>query len=83
MTQNRDKEQAFPDFLQMIRASWTYEKMTEDEQRRIEHELKETAYPFFDGRIRGSYENRFRELNNIYSAFLAGLGYSGPHWRES
>lgn len=78
---NRDKEQAFPDFLAMIRQSWTWAKMTEQEQSWIEEELEQVSDPRFDGHIRGTYRDRWRELQNIYSAFLAGLGYRGPHWR--
>lgn len=31
----------------------------------------------------GGESTRYRSMQAIYAAFLAGLGYNGPGWRET
>ena len=75
---NKPKEKAFPDFLEMTRHSWTYDRMTDDEKTRCEKALRSAAS--LD--IQGSYNQRYNALNGVYYAFLLGIGYSGALWRE-
>ena len=74
----RNKEKAFSDFMEMICNSWTYDRMTDGERKQLA-----TAFEWADktGLI-GSYKQRFAILHITYHAFLAGLGYDGPNWRE-
>ena len=77
-----DKEQAAADFLEMIRGSWTYERLTEDEASQLERFLEELASPDGERAVRGSYKDRWRELNNVYHAFLLGCGMRGGKFRD-
>lgn len=75
---NKPKEKAFPDFLEMTRHSWTYQRMTDDEKTRCEKALRNAAS--LD--IQGSYSQRYGALNGVYYGYLLGIGYTGALWRE-
>lgn len=62
-------------FQDIIKKSWTWEKLTEEEQKRFinMHE--------FD-KIKGNDKTRIEWFNSIYHAFLVGLGYKAIEWRE-
>lgn len=77
-----DKEQAAADFLDMIRTAWTYEKLTAEEAAKFEDLVRALNSDRYDGHIRGSYKDRFRELHNVYRAFLLGCGYNGTDFRK-
>lgn len=73
------KENVFVDFYDMIRKSWTYQKLTEKEQNKI-------TYIIFDKRtsedIKGTYKQRWGALDALYYAFLMALDYdNNPDWR--
>lgn len=73
------KDNVFTDFYDMIRSSWTYQKMTEKEQNKI-------CYIILDKRtsdnIKGTYLQRWNALNALYYAFLMALDYdNNPDWR--
>lgn len=59
----------------VIKKSWTWEKLTEEEQRRF------IDMDVFD-RIKGNDKTRVEWLNTIYQAFLYALGYKPIGWRE-
>lgn len=80
--QYKDKEQAVGDFLAMIRKSWTYERLTDDEKARYEKVVQLWAYDNPCDRIKGNYVERFSVMQMIYDAFLAGVGYTGMGWRD-
>ena len=76
---DKQKENARRDFIEMIRHSWTWNRMTEDE--------KIICIDLFLGRratdaIKGDYKARWIICNAIYGAYLDGLGYDGGFWRE-
>lgn len=75
----KPKEKAFPDFMEMTRNSWTYQRMTEEEKSRCETALRSAAS--LD--ILGSYNQRYSALNGVYYGFLLGIGYTGALWREA
>ena len=75
---NKPKENALPDFLEMIRNSWTYDKMTVEETSRCEKALR--SAPTQD--IQGTYHQRWSAYNAVYNAYLIGIGYTGALWRE-
>ena len=68
----------FDTFCAMIQVSWTYDKMTDDEQTRCMEALRGALE---HGAIKGSPKSRRQILHAIYLAFLLGLGYDGPRWR--
>ena len=62
-------------FQNIIKKSWTWGKLTEEERKRFinMHE--------FD-KIKGNDKTRIEWFNSIYHAFLVGLGYKAIGWRE-
>ena len=74
------KDEALDKFASMIMESWTYDRMTKEEQTRLIGML-------YDGRTRGalkgSFYQRWAILQAVYGAFLCGLGYDNHNWRES
>ena len=75
----RTKENTLSIFMHMIYNSWTYERMTADEQERLE---KAVDWADSQGMIKGSFDKRWKVLQAIYNAFLQGIGFSGHLWRE-
>ena len=77
--ENRQKENAVRDFVEMISRSWTWGRMTDEEKRNFHvcvNNLPANA-------ITGTYNNHWHIINAIYTAYLAGLGYlGGADWRE-
>ncbi len=61
-------------FQNVIKKSWTWEKLTEEEQQRF------IDMDVFD-KIKGNDETRIEWLNTIYQSFLAALGYEPIGWR--
>ena len=75
----RTKENATRDYIDAIRKSWTYARMTEDEQKRCEAMIYSNVT---QNAVKGAYLQRWDALQAVYSAFLDGIGYDGPFWRE-
>ena len=75
---NKNKDFVFTDYLKMIKNSWTYARMTQEEKEKIEELLT-------SGRIKedikGTYKQRYNALNGVYYAFLIGIGYDNFDWR--
>lgn len=74
----KNKNFVFTDFLEMIRNSWTYDRMTEEEKNKIHCILLD--YRTTDN-IKGTYRQRWDALNALYHAFLIAIDYNGPEWR--
>ena len=62
-------------FQNIIKKSWTWQKLTEEEQKRF------IDMNVFD-RIKGNDKTRVEWLNTIYQSFLSALGYKPIGWRE-
>lgn len=62
-------------FQNVIKRSWTWEKLTNEERERF------INMNVFD-RIKGNDKTRIEWLNTIYTAFLSALGYQPIGWRE-
>ena len=62
-------------FQNVIKKSWTWQKLTEEEQKRF------IDMNVFD-RIKGNDDTRVEWLNTIYQSFLSALGYKPIGWRE-
>lgn len=72
----KSKERAYSDFIEVIMHSWTWEKMTAQERDTFIDRVLEYS------KVTGSYNSRYNQYQNLYSAYLFGLGYSGGEWRE-
>ena len=66
-------------FINMIKQSWTYAKLTEEEKNRI---LKVLYLTQAERCLKGTYKQRWEILQAIYGAYLFGLGYNDFTWRE-
>lgn len=75
---NKNKDFVFTDYLEMIRKSWTYDRMTQEEKEKIHCILLD--YRTTDN-IKGTYQQRWQALNALYRAFLIGIGYDNFDWR--
>lgn len=73
----RKKEDAYKDFMEMSRNSWTYERLEPNEREAWE----KNAHNIGKFTIFGTYKKRFDLMNALYHLFLAGCGYDGPNWR--
>lgn len=62
-------------FQNVIKKSWTWQKLTEEERKRF------IDMNVFD-RIKGNDNTRVEWLNTIYQSFLSALGYKPIGWRE-
>lgn len=63
-------------FQNTIKKSWTWEKLTTEEQQRF------IDMPVFDW-IKGNDRTRVEWLHTIYQSFLFALGYTPIGWRET
>ena len=71
----KDKNQARTEFIKMTLESWTYEKMTNAEQIDIILKLELLQ-------VKGTYYQRWEQLQNEYKSFLASIGYKPLNWRD-
>lgn len=63
-------------FQRIIKQSWTWKRLTEEEQQRF------IDMPVFD-RVKGNDKTRIEWLQTIYHSFLCGIGYKPLGWRET
>lgn len=75
---NRPKEAAYDDFIEAIKESWTWQRMTDDECKIFIDEIMN--HPAL--KPVGTWLQRWNFYQSVYSAYLLGLGYRGFHWRE-
>lgn len=76
----RTKEQAKQDWLTMIKGSWTWARLTENERKTFSDLLE---HPCSAVVIRGNYDQRWEACEALYHTFLEGLGYTPLDWRET
>ena len=73
----KNKEQAYTDYIEVIRQSWTFGRMTGDEKQRcLAYFAKE------QDKLKGDYYQRHDTLSLMYGAFLSALDYQPIGWRE-
>lgn len=73
----RKYSSAAEDYFQtVIKKSWTWEKLTEQEKQRF---IDKNDFDV----ICGNDKQRVEWLNSMYHAFLVGCGYEPLHWREN
>ena len=74
-----EKEKALDNFVDLISQSWTYEKLTKEEQKKF----KEFVYSKqVENCLRGNHNQRVEILQAIYSGFLVALNYKPIGWRD-
>jgi len=73
------KESAKRVFINNIKKSWTYAKLTEKEKERLEKVFISTIT---EHSIKGSFGDRYIVLQAIYNSFLMALDYEPIGWRE-
>ena len=76
----KDKELAVTEWLEMIKKSWTWAKLSVVEQNKF---LQLLEHPCSKVVLKGSYEQRWEACEALYHTFLDALGYDPLHWRES
>lgn len=74
-----EKEKVRDNFINMIKQSWTYAKLTEEEKNRILKVLYSTQA---ERCLKGTYKQRWEILQAIYHSFLMALDYTPIGWRE-
>jgi hypothetical protein len=75
----KDKNLAKQDWLEMIKKSWTWARLTEKEKEKFSELLE---HPCSAVVIRGNYEQRWEACEALYHTFLDALGYDPLEWRE-
>ena len=78
----KDKNNAVIDFFETVKNSWTYQKMTPTEQKHLRNAL---MFADCQNLVSGTYLQRHKQCNAIYTAFLYALDYDEYHgsWRET
>ena len=75
----KNKENATRDYLELIKDSWTFDRLTSGE---ISQLYKSIQWAESQGIIKGTYRQRWDILQAIYRAFLNALDYHPTQWRE-
>ena len=76
----KDKNLAKQEYLEMIKQSWTWAKLTEQEKEKFSELLE---HPCSAVVIRGNYDQRWEACEALYHTYLEGLGYTPLDWRET
>ena len=77
----KNKESVIKEYLEMIKKSWTWAKLTDEEKDWLEKLLD--CHPIVEKAVKGSYKQRWNVLESIYYAFLLGCGYCNQtDWRD-
>lgn len=75
-----EKEDALKDYLEKIKQSWTWARLSEEEKKVFEKRINSER---FISSIKGNYNARWNIISNYYFMFLLGLGFDNPiGWRE-
>ena len=77
----KTKDNAFLLFIEMISKSWTFEKLTEKEQRHLLDTFEQENYM---NNIKGNFETRWYIMQAMYHCFLSALDYTDDptEWRQ-
>ncbi len=76
-----NKDNAVHGFMEMIRKSWTWARLTDDERKRFEDMMIGNT-GMAHTCIKGGLRCRWEICNGLYEAFLAALDYKPFGWRE-
>lgn len=73
----KKKEDALDEFVDMVRKSWTFGRLTTAERDKLWE-----AFEFAARHLRGNFDARWATLQTVYNAFLLGVGYTDFNWRD-
>ena len=76
----KDKELAKQEYLEMIKQSWTWAKLTEKEREKFSELLE---HPCSAVVIKGNCNQRWNACEALYHTYLEGLGYDPLEWRDA
>lgn len=72
-----EKEEIINKFIETIKQSWTYDKLTLKERKQLYNIFNKT-----NDVVKGTFKQKWAILQAIYTSFLGGCGYDNFHWRE-
>ena len=72
----KTKENALEIYVDMMKKSWSYERLTENEKSRLLDAIRRT-------RLFGTFRQRWETLQAVNFGFLLGVGYKPIGWREN
>jgi hypothetical protein len=75
----RANEHAKENWIEMIKQSWTWGRLTQEERTKF---LELLEHPCSAVVIKGTYNQRWEACEALYHTFLEGLGYKPLEWRE-
>lgn len=75
---NKNKEAATTDYIEMIKGSWTWDRLSTFERRAF---LKSIEGAENLKQIHGNYEQRWMICEAMYTTFLNALCYAPTGWR--
>ena len=76
----KEKEKAYNDYIEILKNSWTFQKLTEKEKENLRDILFSVR---LDNALKGTYKQRRAVLDAVYFAFLKGLDCEPIGWREN
>ena len=66
------------DFINMIEESWTYNKMTIDEKKRLNNVFNDIRTSKL---LKYDDKHKWEILQAVYASYLQGIGYDNFNWR--
>lgn len=66
------------DFMDMIKKSWTYNKMTSEEKKRLHDVFNDIR---LSKALKYNHNHKWDILQAVYASYLQGIGYTDFNWR--
>ena len=79
---SEEKEKTLIEFRDMIKKSWTYDRMTQEEKDNIMEVLSYNSQTTINA-LKGTKKQVWDTLQAIYYSFLLALDYKPTGWRET
>ena len=79
---SEEKEKSLIEYRDMIKKSWTYDRMAQEEKDNIMDVLSYNNIQTIEA-LKGTKKQCWAILQAIYSSFLAALNYKPTGWRET
>jgi len=81
MVEQKNKEDAFDEFMEMIFESWTWARLNALERERFISWMNWMRNDTQVKHFRGNHSQRWTQMNDLYHMFLEGCGYKPSGWR--
>lgn len=75
----KNKENAIKDWFENIKKSQSWNKLTKEEQTKFIKHINNISVKLT---IKGTYNDRYLVLQDLYHTFLIALNYNPINWRE-